>query len=61
VKALPAMAICSLFIDRWNPAVLYATTTADGKALKSTNGGIAGTRSALDFQNRWLRARNESG
>jgi photosystem II stability/assembly factor-like uncharacterized protein len=39
VKALPAMAICSLFIDRWNPAVLYATTTADGKALKSTNGG----------------------
>jgi photosystem II stability/assembly factor-like uncharacterized protein len=39
VKALPSMAICSLVIDRSNPAVLYATTTADGKAFKSTNGG----------------------
>jgi photosystem II stability/assembly factor-like uncharacterized protein len=39
VKALPSMAICSLAIDRSNSAVLYATTTGDGKAFKSTNGG----------------------
>jgi photosystem II stability/assembly factor-like uncharacterized protein len=39
VKHLPSMAICSLFIDRSSPAVLYATTTSDGKAFKSTNGG----------------------
>ena len=36
---LPSMGICSLAIDRSNSAVLYATTTADGKAFKSTNGG----------------------
>jgi hypothetical protein len=39
VKALPSMGICSLAIDRSNSAVLYATTTGDGKAFKSTNGG----------------------
>ena len=39
VKGLPSMAICSLFIDRSNPVLLYATTTGDGKAFKSTNGG----------------------
>ena len=39
VKAMPSMAICSLVMDRSNPAVLYATTTGDGKAFKSTNGG----------------------
>ena len=39
VKAMPSMAICSLVIDRSNPGVLYATTTADGKAFKSTDRG----------------------
>jgi photosystem II stability/assembly factor-like uncharacterized protein len=37
--AMDGQSVCSVFVDRGNPAVLYATATSDGKAFKTTDGG----------------------
>ncbi len=38
-NVMEGQAVCSVFVDPSNPAVLYATATSDGKAFKSTDGG----------------------